>query len=206
MQLLERYTIPKGSGKAFLVRAGQYLRVITPEGPQAADLNVFNPANPRETFSASRTRVDRGLHLTTGDVLLSSPPSECVLMTITDDTVKQQPSVRGAHSHDLIYGRCSRLGQIRRYGLDVPRGCQEILAEAIAEFGLSADYVHDPFNIFMKSGVDERGRPFWEDPDARAGDYLELRAEMNCLVTVSACPGRSSGPVPHPLAIEIYQP
>src|SRR5437870_3271228 len=137
MQLLEQLTIPKGSGKAFVVRAGHYLRVVTPEGPQAADLNVFNRANPRETFSASRTRVDHGLHLTTGDPLLSSPPGECVLMTITGDTVAQQPSVRGARSHDLIYGRCSRLAQMRRHGLDVPRGCQEILAEAIADFGLS---------------------------------------------------------------------
>ena len=61
-------------------------------------------------------------------------------------------------------------------------------------FGLDGNYVHDPFNIFMRTGIDENGRTFWEEPfDVKAGDYIDLRALMPCIVAVSACPGRSSG-------------
>ncbi len=170
------------------------------------DLDVFNLENPRETFSSSRTRCDHSVHLTTGHTLISTPPGERVMMSITADTVQHRPSPRGTLSHDLLFGRCSRMGQLQRHGLAVVSGCQENLAEAIAEFGLTPDYVHDPFNIFMKSGLDEWGRPFYEDPDAQAGDYVELRAEIDCLVAISACPGRSSGPVPHRLGIQIFEP
>jgi uncharacterized protein YcgI (DUF1989 family) len=56
----------------------------------------------------------------------------------------------------------------------------------------------------MRTGLDGEGRIFFEDPDARAGDYVELLAERPCLIAVSACPGRSSGPVPHRLLLEAY--
>ncbi len=148
--LRQELTIPPKTGKAFIVRAGRYLRVMTPDGPQAADLDVFNLENPRETFSSSRTRCDHSVHLTTGHTLISTPPGERVMMSITADTVQHRPSPRGTLSHDLLFGRCSRMGQLQRHGLAVVSGCQENLAEAIAEFGLTPDYVHDPFNIFMK--------------------------------------------------------
>jgi uncharacterized protein len=205
VQLEQELTIVRGTGKAFVVKAGQYLRVSTPEGPQVADFDIFSLENPREMFSSSRTRSDRGIHVTTGDVLMSTPPGERVMMTITADTVPHEPSPRGTVSHDLLFGRCSRKGQMARHGMSVSAGCEENLADAIAEFGLTPDYVHDPLNIFMKTGLGERGRPFYEDPDARPGDYLELRAEIDCIVAISACPGRSSGPVPHVLGVQIYR-
>ena len=63
----------------------------------------------------------------------------------------------------------------------------------IAEFNLTLDFaLHDPLNVFMKTGMDEDGRIFSVAPDAKDGDYIELLAEMDCLVAVSACP--SGGP------------
>jgi len=71
---------------------------------------------------------------------------------------------------------------------------------------LSEDYVHDPFNIFMRTGIDPNGRTFWEPPDdVRSGDYIELQVLMSCIVAVSACPGRSSGTGPGPLGVELYE-
>ena len=205
MKLAQDATIPPASGKAFVVKAGQYLRVVTPTGPAVSDLNVFNLDNPRETFWSARTRAMRGAHLTTGDPLFSTPPGEQVMMTITADTVRRQDSPRGAKTHDLLYSRCSRKGQARR-GLTVERGCQENLAAAIAEFQLSPDHVHDPFNLFMKTGLDADDRPFYEDPDARAGDYIELRAEIDCLVALTVCTSPCIGDETHALQVQIYDP
>ena len=44
----------------------------------------------------------------------------------------------------------------------------------------------------MKTGVDEEDRLYQEHADSVAGDYLEQRAERDCLVAVSACPGRGN--------------
>jgi uncharacterized protein YcgI (DUF1989 family) len=124
------------------------------------------------------------------------------MLTIVTDTVRHRPDERAARSHDVMYGRCTRKLRIARYGIDSP-GCQENLAMALAAFGLGEEHVHDPFNIFMKTGIDSQDRLFFVDPDAVAGDYVELRSEMDCLIAISTCPGRSSGPVPHPVRIEI---
>ena len=90
------------------------------------------------------------------------------------------------------------------YGRVGARNCNDNLAEAIAEFGLGPEHVHDPFNIFMTTGLNDLGKPFYLSSDAKKGDYVELFAEMDCLVAVSACPGGSSGPQSRPLMIEIF--
>jgi uncharacterized protein YcgI (DUF1989 family) len=203
LRLLDRVVVPPRAGKAFAVRQGQLLRIVLPEGAQVVDLNAFNLDDPRERFSSSETRQQGG-HLTVGHVLVSIPPWQRPMLTITADTVPHAPNTRGARSHDVLYGRCNRKLRIRRYGSDTP-GCQENIADAIEAHGLTPMDVHDPFNVFMNTGLDENDQLFFIDPDARAGDYLELRAEMNCLIAISTCPGRSSGPEPHTVHFEIYE-
>ena len=66
----------------------------------------------------------------------------------------------------------------------------KFLAYAISEFGLGPEHVHDPFNIFMTTGVNTEGRPFYLPSDSKKGDFVELVAEINCIVAISACPRR----------------
>jgi uncharacterized protein YcgI (DUF1989 family) len=47
--------------------------------------------------------------------------------------------------------------------------------------------VTDPFNVFMNTEIDEAGRMVIHTPRSQAGDHLELRAEMDLIVAVSAC-------------------
>ena len=203
VQIIEQFIAQPQSGKAFEVRRNQVLRVVLPEGPQVVDMDVFNRDNLTERFSSSRTRSHGPVHLTTGNGMYSISPWERIMFMITEDSVRHQPNPLGAVSHDLLYGRCSRKLRMERFGTDTP-GCQEYIAAAIAKYGLGQGDVHDPLNIFMNTGVDEKDNLFFVDPDAVAGDYIELRAEMNCLVAVSICPGRSSGPMHHPVRFEIY--
>ncbi len=207
MQLgrIDSLIIPKTTGKAFIVKKGRVLRVIAIDGPQVADMNAFNLKNPREFFSSSFTRAMCGPHLTTGHQLWSNPPRMRPMFTIIADTVTHKPSRRGAISHDLLFGRCNRRIHEWRYGRDKKaRNCQDNLAQAIKKFGMGQADVHDPFNIFMRTGLSRDDRLFFEDSAAEKGDYIDLRAEMDCIVAISACPGKSSGPVLRPLGIEIY--
>jgi uncharacterized protein YcgI (DUF1989 family) len=81
---------------------------------------------------------------------------------------------------------------------------QDNLARAIRTFGHGPQDVHDPFNIFTTTEMNADGRPFYLPCDARKSDYVELIAEIDCLVAISACPGGSSGSESRPLAVETF--
>jgi uncharacterized protein YcgI (DUF1989 family) len=184
--------VPFGEGRAFEVEAGQVLRVRQPEsgGGQVGDFNVWNLHDPREHFWGSRTAIYHGAHITAGAQLHSTWPGERPIMTMIDDTVAGRRSERGALQHDVVMGRCSQKLRARRYGPEqATPGCQELLAAAIAPFDLGPEHVHDALNLFMATALDPEDRFFFDPSDAAAGEYVELRAEIDCLVAISACPG-----------------
>jgi uncharacterized protein YcgI (DUF1989 family) len=198
------FVIPARSGKAFKLAEGEIVRVSCPEGPQVADMIVFNAEDPTEKFWSGRTRVIHGGHLKVGDHLWSVPPRVRPMLTLIADTLEHPAHPFGARSHDLLYCRCdSRMYELV-YGRVGAPNCNDNLVEAIAAFGLGPEHVHDPFNIFMTTGLNDLGKPFYLPSDAKKGDHVELVAEINCLLAVSACPGGSSGPRSLPLMIEIF--
>ncbi|MDP6176116.1 MAG: DUF1989 domain-containing protein, partial [Rhodospirillales bacterium] len=85
---------------------------------------------------------------------------------------------------------------------DMPN-CRDNLTGAVAEFGLSPEDVHDPFNVFMVTGINDHDGLFFVVPEAKQGDYMEFHAEMDTICAISACPGTSSGLNPGGLRIEI---
>ena len=205
MELIESFLVPKATGKAFVVKAGQILRLTQPEGAQVIDFDAFSLEDPREYLLTSATRRYESIHVTEGHRLWSSGLRKRPMFTILADSVQHEPSASGAVTHDVVSGRCSRSSRIERYGLDSP-GCQDILAEAIAALGLGLERVHDPFNVFMRTGMDANGKMTWENPfDVKPGDYIDLRAEFDVIAAGSTCRGLSSGPGERPFGVEIYQ-
>src|SRR5467141_3807551 len=81
--LVERFVVPRRSGRAWPVRAGQIFRIAAVEGPQVADLNLWSLANPRERFWASRSRQLHQAHVSTFDRLWSCLPYLRPMVTIT---------------------------------------------------------------------------------------------------------------------------
>lgn len=195
------------------MRRGELLRIVCTEGPQVADLNAYNADDLDEYFSAGATRRLYGIHLRVGESLVSNPGRERPMLTLVRDTVPHRPGRRGARAHCLVFPRCTRAIYEHWCGDPAHPNCQDQLAAAVAAHGLSPDRTHDTLNLFQKVGVEEDGALFIEPSDARAGDYVGLRAEMNCLVVVSACPADAAGGAipaavnngdPKPLGIEIY--
>ncbi len=204
-RLCRELNIPKGIGKAFPINSGKILRITCAGGPLVADLNVFNLQDPTEKFWSAQTRKTHRIHLTAGDSLWSTPPRMRPMFTIIKDTVQHRIGPDRAGTHDLLFGRCNGRNIELKTGRASQPNCQSNLEAAIAGFNLTPDYVHDPLNVFMKTGMDQDGRLFHVAPDAKSGDYLELLAEMDCLVAISACPGSSSGTTSRALDIAIYE-
>ncbi|HXZ08564.1 MAG TPA: urea carboxylase-associated family protein, partial [Paraburkholderia sp.] len=85
--LIESIVVPIRSGRAWTVPAGHVFRIVTIEGPQVADLNLWNRHNPRERMWASRTRQLQQAHVSNYDRLWSTLPFLRPMVTITDDTL-----------------------------------------------------------------------------------------------------------------------
>ena len=198
MTLVQDHYLPPRTGWAGVVRAGQRLRIVEVDGGQIGDFVVFNADDLRERFDQGRTKANQGrIRITTGHVLYSRRNG--VLMTITADTYG---------IHDLEYGMCSRwIFQSGRYrgftegfapggGQGHPEfGCWEILSEALRPWDIAPDDIPSPFNVFQTMHIDPQTGALGILPGrSRPGDYIEFRAEMNCLCALSACPcgGKSS--------------
>ena len=99
--------VPPREGRAFDVPAGHFFRILSIEGPQVGDLNLWNAANLAERFFSGKTRAFNATHVTTGDRLWSALPYLRPMATITRDTLDWYGfDADGAGVHDVIGTRC----------------------------------------------------------------------------------------------------
>lgn len=216
--LVERFVVPRRSGLAWPLRAGQIVRIVAVEGPQVADLNVWSLTNPRERFWAARTRQLHQAHLTTFDRLWSCLPYLRPLLTITADTIQYGRDADGGGCHDLLGTRCDPYVHKLLNGEEFDLCCHSNLVRAVRPYHLAERDVHDVLNVFQVTGLTAEGRYFVKPSPARRGDFLECFAEIDVLCAISVCPhGDLSVPVwgpdagdalavCRPLGVEIWEP
>ena len=169
--------IAPASAIAFEIDEGKSLRVVSVEGQQVGDFVALNKANLVERFSSGRTRSENGkVKISVGDRLFSNLCN--VMFEITQDT---------CGVHDLLYPPCNRWVFQNRYKIPPHDGCEENLEKALSPWKITKFDIPDPFNIFENSTIDVTGKLKIQAPVSTAGDYVELKAEMNCLVGISSC-------------------
>jgi uncharacterized protein YcgI (DUF1989 family) len=190
MKVVHEHVMAPKSGHAVTVRKGQHLRITDIEGRQVVDVAVFNADNHREKLSTSNSRtryvprpgddyVPRD-KLLAGDTLMSTLCRP--MMTIVEET----PEPKGIH--DVHNRMCNRF-LFESHGVESQDGCHEIISKAVAEYGILPEDIPDTLDVFMNYQHDcERGRWVIDTPVSKPGDYIELRAEMDCLIGLSNCP------------------
>jgi uncharacterized protein len=176
--VISESVLEPGTGKAIELLEGRILRVEQVEGGQCADFNCFNLHDHKEFMHCGRTRTVHGFHPTTGSFLWSAPPRERAMLFILEDTVGQ---------NDVLFPRCSAYVYEASYGFAVHTNCHDIQAEAQREYGLTPDDVHDSFNLFMCTGVDQDGRAFMTRQTTKPGDHVDLLALMDVLAVPNVC-------------------
>ena len=176
--------IPPRSGTAFLLRQGEVLTVIDPLGSQVADFVAYAAADPREVLSNGRTfDYEETIRLTAGHRLWSNRSN--VMLEIIEDSLGL---------HDFLLTPCSA-ATFRHFYKDKPvhRGCFGNLAEALAPYGVGEDAIPVAFNLFMNVPVDgETGRLEVLQPTSQAGDFIRMRAAIDCIVGLTACSASAS--------------
>ena len=219
--LIDRVTVPARDAACFRAPAGHFFRILSVDGPQVGDLNLFNAHDLTERFYSGKTRALAGTHVGLGDQLFSSFPALRPIATITHDTLGWYGfDAFGGSVHDVIGTRCDPYTHaLLSGGGQYHHCCHSNLTRALAkETGLSLPeaerHVHDVLNVFMCTGFTrDTGQYFMKASPVRPGDYLEFFAEIDLLGCLSACPGGDCSTVHssdvaacHPLVVEIYKP
>lgn len=185
--LLQEFTLPIRSGRAWTAPAGSIVRISTPDGPQVGDLNIWNLHNPRERFWASRTRQLHASHVSTHDRLWSCLPYMRPLVTIVADSLDWYgEDEHGGRVHDLLGTRCDPyIRSVLSGGAQYDFHCHSNLTRAVLPFGLAETGIHDVINLFQATGPDEQGRYCMSPCPAGKGDCIEFLAEQDVLMALS---------------------
>ena len=217
-ELVERFEIPIRSGQAWEVPSGHVCRLVTVEGPQVGDLNVWNRHDPRERMWAARTRQLQRAHVSTYDRIWSNLPFLRPLLTVTNDSLADYGiDGDGGRVHDLLGTRCDPYVNRMLTGEDFDFHCHSNLTRAVLPYGLTEFDVHDVLNVFQCTGLNDEDRYFMKACPAQAGDFFEFFAEIDLLCALSTCPGgdlsvplwgpdaRDPIDVCRPLGVEVYR-
>ena len=205
--------------KCFEVKAGCFFRIVSVEGPQVGDLNLWSKKNYNEGFFSGKTRAFHGTHLSTGDRMWSKFPYLRPLATITHDTLDwYKYDNDNASVHDVIGTRCDPYTAKLLSGKDYDFCCHSNLIKSFSEYTgksheVSEKYIHDVLNVFMCTGfTKDTHQYFMKASPARPGDFLEFFAEIDLLGALSTCPGgdcsaehSSDNAKCYPLLVEIFE-
>ena len=220
LALVDTVVVPPREGRAFRVPAAHGFRIVSVDGPQVGDLNLWNARDPHERFWSGKTRQLHASHLGVGHRLWSALPWLRPLATITADSLGWYGvDADGARVHDVIGTRCDPYTNRLLKGVDYHHCCHSNLTRAFAEeSGLSlaeaGGRVHDVMNVFMCTGFSrDSGQYFMKASPVRPGDAIEFLAEIDLIAALSACPGGDCGSSHSddaascfPLHVEILRP
>ncbi|MEZ5537466.1 MAG: DUF1989 domain-containing protein [Thiolinea sp.] len=220
MQKVGEVRVEPRDAAAFTVPAGHLFRIVSVEGPQVGDLNLWHADNLSERFFSGKTRQLQASHVSTGDRLWSSLPGLRPMATITYDTLEWYGwDADGAGVHDVIGTRCDPYTNHLLKGVDYHYCCHSNLTRALAQhlnisLAEAEPHVHDVLNVFMCTGFTrDTHQYFMKASPVRPGDFIEFFAEIDLLGALSACPGGDCGSshsddsTPcYPLLVEVYKP
>ena len=179
MSNIDLITIPAGRGKAARIKAGQHLRVVNTHGTQCVDTWAFIHGRMDEPLSMEHCReTHQRIRFAVGDELVSNHYQP--MFTIVADT--------SPVNHDSIIAACSAETYVRAGYPDGHANCCDNLRAALAALGIAPVFTPSPWNLFMRAPVIDGLRIEYQRPTCEPGDYVELRAEANCIIAFSACP------------------
>lgn len=171
--------IPGGKSAAIALTAGEAVKLVNTHGTQTVDTWCLAAPDTTQYLSVEHTRrMLSRLFPKEGDPLYSNRRN--ALLKVERDT--------SGCKHDMLVACCDPW-LYAFYGCPPGhRNCRDNFFEALARLKLRTEIVPNPINFWMNVPVEDNERIALREPESRPGDYLVLRALMDCYVIFSACP------------------
>jgi urea carboxylase-associated protein 2 len=192
-------TIQPGAAWSHVLKRQTALRLVDLEGGANVGAIFYNFECPVERYNMPDTlKAQHTARLTTSNVLYSDMGR--ILCSIVGDSVGWHDPIGGASNAQLVaakYGPSSYQQQRNGYHKN---GRDNFLIE-LAKWGLGPRDLVSNVNFFSRVDVGNDGTMIFVPGNSKAGDWVELRAEMNVLTILTTCqhpldPSPQYGPKP----------
>ncbi len=187
-----------------VLKRGQRLRLVDVQGGAAVAALLFNADDLSERYNMPDTLKAQHVARLTRDCALFSDMGR-ILCSITADSVGW---------HDTITGHATSAHQLKKYGPgsyqtlrnEFFRSTRDNFLIELGKYELGKRDLVANLNLFVKVAADDGGKLAFE-LNSRAGDYVELRAELNTLIVLSNTPhplDPSPSYQPKPVTLQLY--
>jgi uncharacterized protein YcgI (DUF1989 family) len=181
-EITKEITVPAGEGRAVRLARGRSLSVVNVHGTQVVDTWAFplpvDAAAPEFLSMEHCREVLKRIVFEPGDALITNRYRP--ILTILADT--------SPGGHDTLIAACSDGMYVHAGRPSGHRNCTDNLRSALAGHGLALPFTPSPWNLFMLAVVTDGKAIDYRRPVSRPGDAVTVRAEMDCILAVSACP------------------
>lgn len=177
--MAQQQTIPARRGVAVPVKQGQALKVINTHGHQVVDFWAFVAGHLSEFTGMEQCRATwTKMCPEVGDHLYSNRRRP--LMTLEQDTSPGR--------HDTVMAPCDN----ERYGLlgctEYHDNCKDNMHAALLQLGMTVPFTPASINLFMNIPWSDDGTLSFDPPLSKPGDFVLLRAQLDCIAVMSCCP------------------
>ena len=170
-------TLECSAYSARVLERGSRVRIESLTGDTCAQLLLYNADQPAERLNVADTvKVQWQAYLRAGTLLLSDMGR--VLATLVRDECGR---------HDAFCGASNARANREKYGEEAPSGRDRLLL-AVARHGLGRIDLAPCVNLFQGVRIARDGALALDPRPGRAGEHLELRAEMRVLLALANTP------------------
>jgi len=175
--------VDKATGRAYEVKAGEYIQILDVAGRQCSDFLAFDArqlqAGRERSFDMTATRSLTG-YIYPGPGLYSKFFDQDFqpLLELVRDTVGRHDS----------FGLACNAKFYEDQGYPGHANCSDNFSNALEPFGVQARKGWPCLNLFYNTGIGAQNAIFLDDPWSRPGDYVLFRATTDLVCASTACP------------------
>lgn len=184
-KILFKETVPGAGMWSFVLRRHLTLRITDTEGGTNVGLMVYQFENPLNRLNLPDTlKAQYTAKLTRGHVLMSDMGN--ALLSITADTVGWHDPL-GGHGNTALVKKKYGEATYQEKRNDWYRNAHDNFLIELGKYGLGKRDLVANVNFFSRVDVNAEGEMNFHAANSKAGDYVDLRAEMNLLVVLNTC-------------------
>ncbi|HEY5895351.1 MAG TPA: urea amidolyase associated protein UAAP1 [Chthoniobacterales bacterium] len=177
--------VPPASNWSHVLKRGTTLRITDIEGGANVSVLLYNFELLPERLNLPDTlKCQHIARLTAGNCLYTDMGR--ILVSITEDTCGWHDPLSGVDNAAVVtrkYGELNYQTARNDWHRD---GHSQFLRE-LGKYGMGERDLAMNINFFQKVTVDDAGKLIYHPGNSKAGDYVDLRSEMNTLVVLNTC-------------------
>lgn len=199
-------SVPAGAHWSGVIRRGTVLRITDLQGNANVAMLMNNLEVKNERYNMPDTlKAQKTAFLTTPNMCFSDMGR--VMCSIIVDTCGWHDTIGGLSNAKMLQKKYGEKDYQTAHNDYFKNGYDSLINE-LGKWGLNASDVMPNINWFSKIRVEEDGSMTFIENNSKAGNYVDLRFEMDCIVCLSTAQhpmDTSAEYAPRPIELSCYK-